>query len=63
MVHSFVAACGVPSSIRPSVHRTFVRGGRPCRVPSVSLWAAFTLTVHINALFNERVHGEEAHAT
>ena len=24
-----------------------------------SLWAAFTLTVHINALYNERVHGKE----
>ena len=25
--------------------------------------AAFTLTVHINALYNERVHGKEEHAT
>ena len=28
-----------------------------------SLLAAFTLTVHINALYNERVHGKEEHAT
>ena len=28
-----------------------------------SLWAAFTLTVHINALYNERVHGINEHAT
>ena len=28
-----------------------------------SLWAAFTLTVHINTLYNERVHGKEEHAT
>ena len=33
-----------------------VRGGR-------LLWASFTLTVHINALYNERVHGKEEHAT
>ena len=28
-----------------------------------SLWAAFTLTAHINALYNERVYGKEEHAT
>ena len=28
-----------------------------------SLWPAFTLTVHINALYNESVHGREEHAT
>ena len=28
-----------------------------------SLWAAFTLTVHINALYNESIHGKEEHAT
>ena len=29
-----------------------------------SLWAAsFMLTVHINALYNESVHGKEEHAT
>ena len=27
-----------------------------------SLWAAFTLTVHINA-YNESVHGKEEHTT
>ena len=27
------------------------------------LWPAFTLTVHINALCNENVHGREEHAT
>ena len=27
------------------------------------LWPAFTLTVHINALCNESVHGREEHAT
>ena len=28
-----------------------------------SLWPAFMLTVHINALYNECVHGREEHAT
>ena len=28
-----------------------------------SLWAAFTQTVHINALYNERVHGKDEHET
>ena len=28
-----------------------------------SLWPAFTLTVHINALYNESVYGMEEHAT
>ena len=43
--------------------RTYaVRDGRPSDSFS-SLWAAFTLTVHINALCNERVHGKEEHAT
>ena len=48
--------------------RSFVRS--PCLRASVwssdsfsSLWAAFTLTVHINALYNESVHGKEEHAT
>ena len=27
------------------------------------LWAAFTLTAHINALYNEMVYGKEEHAT
>ena len=45
--------------------RTYgVRGGRPSDL-FISLWAAFTLTVHINALYfyNERLHGKEEHAT
>ena len=52
---------GVPS---------FVRGGlRACGVPSwrpdsfSSLWATFTLTVDINALYNESIHGKEEHAS
>ena len=28
-----------------------------------SLWPAFKLTVDINALYNESVHGKEEHAT
>ena len=28
-----------------------------------SLWPEFTLTVHINALYNESIHGKEEHAT
>ena len=28
-----------------------------------SLWPAFTLTVHINALYKESVHRREEHAT
>ena len=42
----------------------------PSSVPSFvsytrfsSLWPAVTLTVHINALYNESVHGKEEHAT
>ena len=34
-----------------------VRGGRPSGSFS-SLWATFTLTVHINALYNESIHGK-----
>ena len=45
------------TSVRNSVVRAAVR------VPFSSLWAAFTLTVHINALYNESVHGREEHAT
>ena len=31
---------------------------------SSSLWAAFMLTVHINAyIYNESIHGKEEHAT
>ena len=42
--------------------RTYaVRGGRPDAFSS--LWAAFSLTVHINALYNESIHGKEEHAT
>ena len=39
-----------------------VCGGRPSDSFS-SLWAAFTLTVHINALYNESIHGKEEHST
>ena len=38
----------------------------PCGRPSdsfSSLWAAFTLSVHINALYNESIHGKEELAT
>ena len=50
---------------------TFVTAVRACGVPSwrpqsdsfSSLWAAFTLTDHINALYNESIHGKEEHAT
>ena len=42
--------------------RSFLRCGRPSDSFS-SLWTAFTLTVHINALCNESVHGKEEHAT
>ena len=28
-----------------------------------SPWAAFTLTPHINALYNESIHGKEEHGT
>ena len=65
--------CGVPSfvvAVRveflrpwwPSIWSSFVRGGRPSDSFS-SLWAGFTRTVHINALYNESVHGKEEHAT
>ena len=45
--------------------RSFLAAGRPdVRTDSFSsLWPAFTLTVHINALYNEWVHGKEEHAT
>ena len=39
-----------------------VCGGRPSDSFS-SLWAAFKLTVHINAVYNESIHGKEEHAT
>ena len=57
MVRSFVAAR------RPAVRMEFLCPyGRPSDSFS-SLWAAFTMTVHINSLYNERVHGKEEHAT
>ena len=28
-----------------------------------SFWPAFTLTFHINALYNESIYGREEHAT
>ena len=42
----------VPSFVRSFLH-----------LASVRFWPAFTLTVHINALHNESVHGREEHAT
>ena len=33
------------------------------RLASVRFWPAFMMTVHINALYNESVHGMEEHAT
>ena len=44
----------VRSSVRPSVWSLDSFS---------SLWAAFTLTVHINALYNESKNGKEEHAT
>ena len=38
------------------------RGGRPSDSFS-SLWAAFALTIHINALYNEIIHRKEEHAS
>ena len=50
-------------SFAPAVRTEFLRPyGRPSDSFS-SLWAAFTLTVHINALYNDRVHGKEKHET
>ena len=31
--------------------------------PFSSLWSAFTLTVHINALYNESVHRQKPHTS
>ena len=39
---------------------------RPCGRPSdsfSSLWAAFKVTAHINALYNESIHGKGEQAT
>ena len=44
------------------VRMEFLRDGRPPDSLS-SLWAAFTPTVHINALYNEIIHGKEEHGT
>ena len=41
--------------------RSPVRAWRPDSF--ISLWAAFTLTVHINSLNNESIHGKEEHAS
>ena len=52
-------------SWRPDGRTEFIRPyGRPSDSFS-SIWAAFTLTVLVNAvgLYNERVHGKEEHAT
>ena len=53
---SFVAAG------RPDVRTKAIRGGRPLDSFS-SLWAAFTMTVPINALYRKRIHGKEERAT
>ena len=52
--------------VRSSVAAVRVEFLRPYGRPSFSsLWAAFMLPVHINALglYNESVHGKEEHAT
>ena len=51
MVRSSMRAC-VASCVRAFV--------RSCVI--YSLWPAFTLTVHINALRNESVQGQEQHS-
>ena len=51
MVRSFVAACGVPSSIRASVRRTFVRGGRPCGFPSVRFGQFYADCLHKRVIY------------
>ena len=58
MVRSFVLAAGCTD-----VRTEFLRPYGRLSDSFSSLWAAFTLTVHINALYNERVHGKEEHAT
>ena len=50
MVRSFVRSVGLRASVWSSDSFS-------------SLWAAFTMSVHINALYNESVHGKEQHAT
>ena len=47
---------------RPNGRSSFVRGGRPSDSFS-SPWSAFTLTVLINAVYYESIHGKEEHAT
>ena len=50
--------------VRTNVRSSFVRASRAAvRVPFSSFWPAFTLTVHINVLYNESVHGREERAT
>ena len=34
-----------------------------CSAPFCSIWPAFTLTVHINALYNDSVHRQEQHTS
>ena len=58
----------VRSFLRPDIDGLRTEFLRPnCRLSDSfsSLWAVFTLTVHINTLYNERVglHGKEEHAT
>ena len=45
--------------------RAFVRAcvSSSVRVPFSLLWSAFTLTDHINALYNESVHQKEQHTS
>ena len=55
----------MPSFVRSFV-RSFAGGLIPVRSSFVSfssLWTAFTLTVHINAICNESIHGKEERAT
>ena len=52
---------GRRSDVRAYGRTYAVRGDRPDSFSS--LWADFTLTVHMNALYNESIHGKEEHAT
>ena len=69
-VHTYTGALQLYLSIykvKRAVGCLYVRGGG-VRSGGVdrsfsSFLAAFTLTTHINALYNERVYGKEEHAT
>ena len=56
-VTAFVRAC-----VRACV-RAFVRNSHVTLASFSSLWPAFTLTVHINALYNESVQRQEQHSS